>query len=240
MRGDPGLWWAGATNLGIRKAREDGADAVILLNNDCYVEPDTISILVGHALRSDRAIIAPLQRSATNRRLLTNLVASCFLFGFPTFPIPGQIGLRAGKHRLVSTRLILGGRGVLIPTPVFDVVGLFDETHFPHYGADHDFYLRCKAQGIPLCLATDAFVNIDDSRTTFAANSGRLGFSEFLASLTDRRSHRNIRDLEMLFRRYYPIKGLHYLGLLLNLSRYLAVYIVRRIRYLISRVLVRH
>ncbi|KKS69007.1 MAG: Glycosyl transferase, family 2 [Candidatus Daviesbacteria bacterium GW2011_GWA2_42_7] len=43
-RGEPSLWWAGATNLGVRAAISRGAKQIMLLNHDCYVEPDMIKI----------------------------------------------------------------------------------------------------------------------------------------------------------------------------------------------------
>lgn len=35
-------------NLGIRTAMSRNANTIMLLNNDCYVDPETIQHLVGH------------------------------------------------------------------------------------------------------------------------------------------------------------------------------------------------
>ena len=91
---------------------------------------------------------------------------------------------------------------------MFTLLGLFDEEQLPHYGSDHDFYLRARRHGIPLYVATRAFVNIDNTRTTLADNPGTLSPAEFLHSLRSIRSHRNLRDVTALFRKHYPIPSL--------------------------------
>ncbi len=229
---DPDLWWAGASNVGIRYALDQGAEQIMLLNNDCFVTPETLRHLIDHSRHMGKAVIAPIQRSAVDKSLLRNRATSCFLLGFPTLAIPGRLADKLDQHSLVPVRLIMGGRGVIVPTSVFNTVGLLDEVNLPHYGADHDFYLNCKKHRIPLFLATDAHVYIDDTRTTLAARLGALSSRKFLRTLTDRRSHKNLRDLSMLFKKHYPIKGLHYLGVALNLLRYLMIYLWKRAVYL--------
>jgi GT2 family glycosyltransferase len=232
VAGNSDLWWTGATNLGIRAARERGARLIMLLNNDCYVTPNTIARLVAHSSETTTGIIAPLQRAQRDGHLLTNRATTCFALGFPTVPLP-VTGLPIGEHRLVHTRLIVGGRGVVIPSALFDRVGLFDEARLPHYGADHDFFLRCRRLGVPLYLALDAFVDMDDTRTTVATNPGGMTVRQFFTTLSDRRSHRNIRVLSNLFRLHYPIPGLHRLGVALNILRYTLVYFARRVVFLV-------
>lgn len=234
--GEPTLWWTGATNLGIRTAMDRGATNIMLLNNDCYVEPETILCLVAHARENDEAIIAPVQRDYFTKRVLCVTAATCYLLGFPTLVLPRKAINSLGEKRLLPTRLIIGGRGVLIPAAVFERLGMFDEVHLPHFGSDNDFYLRCRKQGIPLFVATDATVCIDNTRTTLAANVDQMGLKQFLQTLVDRRSHRNIRDLTALFRLHYPIKGLHHLGVALNLLRYGLLYACKRLKYLLNSI----
>ncbi len=233
LQGDSTLWWAGATNLGIRYAIAHGATWIMLLNNDCYVTPETLDILMTHVQETGESIIAPLQRSMVNQQLLANRATTCFLLGFPTIQRTWPYRHRLGEHRLVSTQLILGGRGVIIPTSVFNTVGLLDEQSLPHYGADHDFYLRCGSHKIPLYIAADAVVSIDNSKTTLADNPGHLELRGFIETLRSRRSHRNLRDLSTLFRKHYPIKPLYLIGVALNIMRYILKYLYARGRFLL-------
>jgi len=232
--GDSFLWWSGATNLGIRKAISSGAESIMLLNNDCYVAPKAIETLVRHIKRTDEAIIAPVQKDYYTDKTICTTCRECFLLGFPTLP---SYTVEKDKHidgALIKARLISGGRGVIIPVDVFRRIGLLDEVYLPHYGADHDFFLRCRKQGVRLYVALDSIVYIDESRTSLAVRSHEMTLREFLQSLFSTRSHRNLRDLRVLFKKHYPIKGLYNIGVALNIIRYFLVYIWRRVMSRVS------
>jgi GT2 family glycosyltransferase len=229
IEGSSDMWWTAATNLGIRAALEQGADLLLLLNNDCYVEKKTLETLARHASVDDNSIVAPLQRSASSGRISTHRVTSCFLLGFPTLTFPGTGKYTPDRPDLKKTGLIIGGRGATIPANVFRRAGLFNEDELPHYGADHDFYLRCRKLGIGLFIASDAVVDIDDTRTTLANNIGSLGIRQFIDTLRSQRSHRNLGQMATLFRLHYPLPGLYPVGVLLNLLRYLSTYVTARL-----------
>lgn len=233
--GEPTLWWAGATNLGIREAINRGAKRFMLLNNDCYVTSETIERLVELSGRVGEAIIAPVQRDYFTKRILFITASTCFLLGFSTLITPWSKSINyVGKHELLTTKLIIGGRGVLIPLSIFQRVGVFDEVNLPHQGSDSDFYLRCRKEDIPLFTADDATVYVDNTRTTLAAKVEDTGFKQFLHTLVDRRSHRNIQDLTALFKLHYPIKGFHHFGVALNLFRYFILYGWKRLQHILS------
>jgi GT2 family glycosyltransferase len=223
------LWWAGATNVGIRSALEEGAQYIMLLNNDCYVTETTIEQLIEKFDTTTEKIIAPLQISAHSGEELAGNVTTCFTLGFPTLVLPWASDLRGRSDSLISTQLIVGGRGVVIPCSVFNEVGLFDEANLPHYGADHDFYLRCRQAKIELAIAPDAIVSIDETKTTTSRNLRDMTFGQFIASFSDTRSHRNLAVLTTLFKRYYPIKSLYFVGVFLNVLRYTLSYAVARL-----------
>jgi GT2 family glycosyltransferase len=166
--------------------------------------------------------------------VLVRTAYTCFLLGFSTL-VPPVLPVFNRAPPLVRTGLIVGGRGVLIPKHVFRSIGLFDEKELPHYGADNDFYIRCKSSGYRLYISTQAIVEVDNRQTTRASAIGRQSFSQFFSTLRQRNSHRNISDQMKLFRKHYPIPGLYPLGVLLNLMRYAAVYFILRARYMIAR-----
>ena len=228
IEGSADLWWTGATNLGVREALARGADTVMLLNNDCYVTPDTVEILVALAQGQPDSILAPIQRDLASGKITAISVRSRLGLGFPTVPGPRHLTPKMIQARLLPVQLIAGGRGVIIPAGAFAEIGLFDEKQLPHYGADHDFYLAARKRGIQLYVATQAFVNVDNTRTTTAETPEQLSFSEFLDTFTNTRSHRNLRDVTALFRKHYPIPHLHMAGVFLYLSRYTVIYLARR------------
>lgn len=227
VEGDPSLWWAGATNLGVRCALERGSDSIVLLNNDCYVEPNTLARLVTHSAAEPQAVIAPVQINLGSGTV-QSFFSTCLLLGFPTLAVSRGPRYAADAPPLVRTGMIGGGRGVIVPAHVFRKIGLFDAENMPHYYADHDFYLRCRKQGVPLYMAHDAAVAVDPRRTTAAANYSRLNLREFRRTFSDPRSHRNLHDLSMLFRLHYPLPGLWWVGVGLNLARYVLTYLAAR------------
>ena len=227
VRGPSELWWSGATNLGIRHALEAGSQWLMLLNHDCYVLPDTIGILLKNIKSNANFIIAPVQHMQRKGRDIVGMT-SCFLLGFPTIiPPPAWYRLRYPSG-LVPTPLIGGGRGVILGAAVFQRVGMLDDEHLPHYYADHDFYFRCRRAGLQLFICRDARVDIDDSMTSSATPGSHLSLAGFMAALKERGSHRNIRDLRVLFARYYPIPGLAGVGVALNTVRFFFVLLARK------------
>lgn len=227
--GSPELWWAGATNLGIQYCLDQGATHVMLLNNDCYVHAETIGNLIRLSRTKPNAIIAPIQRDLKTSNIISIKPTTLFLLGFPTRPGPKQLSPNLLTQPLLKTSLIIGGRGAIIPKSAFETVGLLREDIFPHYGSDHDFYLNCVKQKIKLFVATSAYVDIDCSRTTIADSPENLDFCQFIETLRNTKSHRNISVISALFKHHYPIKKLYWIGILLLLFRYTSLYAVKRI-----------
>lgn len=229
------LWWTGATNVGVRKAIELGAVQIMLLNNDCYVEPSTIDELLGQVGEAGGRVVAPIQRAASSGEILVARAATCFTLGFPTFALPHMRRVPSTAPELIATKMVVGGRGAIVPVDVFEQVGLFDEEVFPHYGADHDFYMRCRAKGVDLFIATRASVELDDTRTSVARNLGAMSWLQFRDSLRNSRSHRNVATLVALFKRHYPVRLLYFIGVSLNLARYFVSYLLARMARIFSR-----
>jgi glycosyltransferase involved in cell wall biosynthesis len=239
IEASPSLWWAGATNVGVRAALDRGADPVMLLNNDCYLRPESFAQLLRHARARPGAIVAPVQRDAHTGRIIAIAPRHCLLLGFTTLAGPRRVTPAMRARGLRPVGLIKGGRGVLIPAAVFRRVGLFDQDRLPHYFADHDFYWRCHAQGVPMYVAPDTEVDIDETRSSVAASAYGQGLAGLRQALTSPRSHRNLRDQRAIYRKHYPLPGLHRLGLLLFLARFMVVFLSRdlqaRARGLIRR-----
>jgi GT2 family glycosyltransferase len=228
LKASPKLWWAGATNTGIKYALKHKATAVMLLNNDCYVNKATLDSLSILAYRQADAIIAPVQRDGTDQTILSINPRSNFLLGLPTIGGSKKITKKMLATELLSVKLISGGRGAIIPTTVFQAIGLFDEQNFPHYCADHDFYIRARKAGINLFTAINTSVDIDNSRTSTASQIDQLSFSQFKDTIINIRSHKNFSAVSALFQKHFPIRGIHSFGITLFYLRYIAVYIVTK------------
>ncbi len=222
LRGSADFWWSGATNLGVRYALETGSQWLMLLNHDCYVQPETVGVLLNMIKNNENSLIAPVQHMLREKRDIVG-ITSCFLLGFPTIIPPAAWYRLRYPEGLVPTPLIGGGRGVMLGAATFQRVGMLDDEQLPHYYADHDFYFRCRQAGLQLFICRDARVDIDDTMTSSANPDSSLTLAGFAAGLKNRGSHRNIRDLRILFSRYYPIPGLSGVGVALNTARFFFV-----------------
>jgi GT2 family glycosyltransferase len=233
LRGSSELWWSGASNLGISYALETGSPWLMLINHDCYVRPETISILLNRIQENEDSVIAPVQHLLNNDRDVIG-ITSCFLLGFPSIIPPAAWYRMRYSSAMIPTPLISGGRGVIFSAATIQRVGLLDEKHLPHYYADHDFYFRCRKAGLQLFICRDALIDVDDTMTSSADPGNSLTLAGFAAALKDRGSHRNITDLRALFSRYYPIPGLSEVGVALNTIRFFFVFLAGRLSGLLK------
>lgn len=232
VEGDASWWWSAASNAGVERALQDGAEYIMLLNSDCVVRSDTVDRVLNDVMREARTIAAPVQVSLGTGKPIPYHVRTALVLGFPTirdcFPLP------ASPEGLHPVRLIMGGRGVVIPAAVFAEIGVFDQQQLPHYAADHDFYLRARKAGWTLAIVPGAHVEVDDSTTTLADRPWQLSLGRLFGTLRERRSHRNLHDLLAFFKKHHPVPGLAPVGVALNVARYLTIYALRRPWTLVS------
>lgn len=144
IRNERNLGYAGGMNVGIRRALERGADAVLLLNNDVEVEPGAIAALAD-ALDAAGGVCPVIVFADQPERV--------WYAGASFDPRRGY----NGRHRtdrpagVVATDRVCGA-AVLLPREALDRVGLFDEALFA-YAEDTDWSLRASAAGLPLLVA---------------------------------------------------------------------------------------
>jgi GT2 family glycosyltransferase len=145
------LGFAGGCNAGIRRALQDEAAYVWLLNNDTIVEPGALSALV-HTAEADPGVGA---------------VGSVLRYMHD----PGRVQTWGGgwHHRWIGagvnwTRPVPGwcvrylvGASLLVRSAAFRHVGLLDDGYFM-YREDTDFSVRLRRAGWRLGVARDAVV----------------------------------------------------------------------------------
>jgi GT2 family glycosyltransferase len=200
LHGDGSLWWAGATNLGVRwaMARADVADLVLTLNNDAVVGPDYLEKLVRTADAHRHALIGSAVASDEDP---TVIVDAAVRFNRLTGaarsdgvgPIPAHSRLVPSDH--------LAGRGMLVPIVVFRTLGLFDADRLPHYGSDYEFSMRARRAGFELLVDTGSIVVSTSSATGLNPSLRRLTWSQFLTSFFSIRSSNNLWYRWVFYRR---------------------------------------
>lgn len=192
LEGDGSLWWSGAVNKGIEYALEQGADYVLLLNNDTRVEPDFVEQMRGWAARKPEAIMCAAMR---------DLATGEFVFGgehmrwltagteslLDVLPPEERHGIHPVTH--------CPGRGLWIPVGVFDEVGLFDADNFPQTAADYDLTIRAHRAGRELYCNYDAsLISLSDTFVNRRKRNVDATYSlkGYIFHLTDIRSPNNL------------------------------------------------
>ena len=197
-------WWAGATNVGCRFAvSELGAGVLCLLNHDCTWDERSFRSLLGGMLARPGDIHCSKVVAGT---------PPAILFAGGTRARTGLLRIR-GFGESVSDYLPscdvewCGGMGVMIPAPLWQRLGGFDEDHFPHYYADSDFCLRAKKAGAVVRFCSDSVVTNDRASTGFSIPRQRATLRDFRLSLTSRRSPQNVRNAVRFFSRHSGVRA---------------------------------
>lgn len=143
------LWWAESTNRAARRCVDDGCDAVMILNDDCEVEPTTIDNLVNELVKDDTRVLAPVVRNINNKNEIwwagaRSGLKSSVIRVWGIYSLYKNISSIEDLPTNAFATSEVTGRGTFISRKVFNAVGFLDSKVFPQYGSDNDFSLRLE------------------------------------------------------------------------------------------------
>jgi GT2 family glycosyltransferase len=166
LRQESNLGFCGGNNTGIRHALADGADFVLLLNNDTIVPPDCISALLsGVSGLEDAGAVSPL--------ILRYPDTETIWFA-GTFWESKTAGFRARlsgqpRDQLTSKEPFTSEYGcgccLLAHSSVWRKVGLLDERYFAYY-EEADWSSRVKQAGLQCYVVPTAILYHKVTRST--------------------------------------------------------------------------
>lgn len=198
VSGNSSMWWAAATNLGVKKALElsnANHDFVLTLNNDLEVTENYLSELLKTYQNNQPCFVGSTSVNINN---LSKVVYVGTIWDNFTAKYSSPAEVKFSYQKLIASYEfllsdMLTGRGTLIPIKAFNNLGLYDEQNFPHYMADEDFALRGKKAGYKILVSTKAFVksHIEATGLNFKNQDKSLG--NFIKSLTSIRSANNLK-----------------------------------------------
>lgn len=233
LKGDGNLWWAGSTNLGIKKAIEIGTKYVLLAENDHRVSGNFLSALVDTAERNPRSITFSkvLRYDDPKRIYIAGWKVNWLLGGLK------RIGVNKLDRGQYDTRCDSKAANVnmLINTAFFKDLGMFDEENLPQYWADIDFTYRAYKKGYRIIFEPESVIwnkGQATTKTKVLTGSSLLGTFKYLAA--DRKSPRNFRESMIFYRRHAPKLLIPYLWLR-NVCRVAILSLVLWGRYLFSK-----
>jgi hypothetical protein len=161
--------FAGGVNAGVAAALEDGAEQVLLLNNDTTAEPGFLEPLVEAASTAGvGAACAQILDAATGRIWYAGASYDAHRghqgrhTGYGDPPLPPEVAP-------YETERACGG-AMLISRAALDAVGLLDESLFA-YAEDVDWSLRARAAGLRVLVVPASIVRHRVSASTGGAAS---------------------------------------------------------------------
>jgi len=165
--------FAGGNNPGIRLALEEGAHAVMLLNNDTKADPGLLEHLVRALDQNPHAgAAAPLIYFGAPSRSIWYAGGRCV----PALGLTSHRGLRErdeGHYRKVEETGYLTGCCLLARREVWEKVGLLDESYFI-YAEDADWSLRVREAGWQLLFVPTARLWHEVSASAGAASPFKI------------------------------------------------------------------
>ena len=201
------LGYTGGNNAAIRRALDDGADYVWLLNSDAVAGPSVLGALVATAEGDPQiGIVSPLigDPARDPRFEFAGAVvdlANCL--------IESTIDREAGREMQARfpDRFILVGTGMLVRRALIEQIGLLDDRLFAYY-EDTDYSIRCILAGFrnrirfdtelyhrgkPLVREPHAYYYMNrNAILLWRKVAGRRGKRRAIADV----AHRALRDVE--------------------------------------------
>lgn len=134
------LGFGRANNLGLKKALENDYDYAFLLNQDAWVERDTVETLIKiHQKNSEYGIITPVHLTREKTRLDSKF--SSYLYQANNPALMSDLLLAHQDVQSVYRVGFVNAAAWFISKACLQTVGGFDPL-FPHYGEDQDYVQR--------------------------------------------------------------------------------------------------
>lgn len=149
------LGFGKANNIGLTRALNESADYVFLLNQDAWVEADTIGKLIS-AQSSEYAILSPVHLNGQGDALDSNF--AYYLSNSLTPAIISDIYLNRVKD-LYEIQYV-NAAAWLLNMKCVEIVGGFDPSFFM-YGEDDNYILRVKYYGFKIGICPTAKIYHD-------------------------------------------------------------------------------
>ena len=162
IESDTNLGFGRANNLGIRYAIDNEADFVFLLNQDAWVEPDTITQLINIAqTHPEYGILSPVHLNAEKSHVEHLLLDR--LDDYRTTDSSLFDDLYFGRLKEVYDTQYVNAAAWLLPRKTIEKVGGFDPIFF-HYGEDDNYINRVLYHGMKIGICPTIRVVHDNDR----------------------------------------------------------------------------
>ena len=147
INSEENLGFAKANNLGIRYSLDQGADFFFLLNQDAWIENDTIEKMINaFEIKKDAGIVSPIHTNGSKTNLdsaFVNYIANQYTPHFIS-------DLYFNKLSACYETNFINAACWLISRNCIEKVGGFDTSIFYHYGEDENYCQRVIYHGFKI------------------------------------------------------------------------------------------
>ena len=162
IESDKNLGFGGGNNIGIRYAMDHGCNYCLLLNQDAWIEPDTIGGLIGIAQSNpEYGILSPVHVNAGKTNIEKLLLQR--LDDFHT-TVPSLFDdLYFGRLKDVYVTKYVNCAAWFMPRSTIETIGGFDPI-FYHYGEDDNYINRVLYHGLKIGICPKFQIVHDNDR----------------------------------------------------------------------------
>lgn len=171
-----------ANNLGIKYALEFGADYVFLLNQDAWIQPCTIVMLVTNMrLNNQYGLLSPIHIAGSGDKLEHNFIHYIESEMCPDF-ISDAI-LKTTPDSKIYPIAFVNAAAWMLSKDAIKTIGGFDPL-FYHYGEDNNYVNRLHYHGFQIGLLTSAYITHDRPQTITKLSNSRK-YTSYIVWLSD-------------------------------------------------------
>ena len=183
------LWWAEATNIGVKFAIDNGATHIITLNDDTVPENDFIEKMMYWASIKPNVLLGAVGVSNKTNKII---------FGGKNIDWKNR-SIKDLLDTLDENELyglhevnFFPGRGLLVPVEVFNEIGFYDSKNFPQTIADLDFTHRAYDAGYKIFCNYDAKIMIYEDESANSYYKKNKSIKNYMMHLFSKKGGGNI------------------------------------------------
>jgi GT2 family glycosyltransferase len=168
------LGFGKANNIGISKGYENGSDYFFLLNQDAWIESDTIEKLVKYAMKNNKfGIISPIHLNGSGNALDKEFLK--YITRRNSENLISDIYLKKTENKIYKSEFI-NAASWLVSRQCIETVGGFSPTFF-HYGEDINYCQRVLYHQLNIGIVTDSIIFHDRENRNIENYSSNFNFN---------------------------------------------------------------
>ena len=178
IKPEENLGFGKANNIAMRYALNNGCDYVFLLNQDAWVEPETLEKLIAiHQRHPEYGIVGPVQVNSAKTKVLDGVIQ--FLINPDNCNKQLFSDLIMDKAKEIYPVAEINAAAWLLPRKTLERVGGFDPI-FLHYGEDWNYLSRVLYHGMKVGLTPHIHVVHDCAERVAQSKGYEMNFDKWL------------------------------------------------------------